>query len=252
MKQRPEPNPTGSIPAARHDDVDGSNFDRQGGRFRVRLVVPAWRRRTTRDVLAAGDAERERLAQDLHDGVQQRLTALRIRLGLAAELSGERGEPEAGAVLREFGDELDHAIDELRDIAHGMYPTLLTQFGAFAALVAAGDRSGRPVTVQASGVRRCRPEVEIAVYFTCLAALDNAAKHAGSVPVSVDLSDTGGALNFTVCDLGAGFDPAETEVGAGIANMRDRIASVGGSLAVDSAPALGTRVHGSVPNPGWR
>jgi signal transduction histidine kinase len=101
-------------------------------------------------------------------------------------------------------------------------------------------------------VRRCRPEVEIAVYFACLAALDNAAKHAGPVPVSVDLSDTGRALDFTVCDSGAGFDPAATQVGAGIANMRDRIAAVGGTLAVDSAPARGTRVHGSVPDPGWR
>ena len=187
--------------------------------------------------------------QDLHDGVQQRLTALRIRLGLAADLFGELGEPEPGAVLRELGDELDHAIDELRGIAHGIYPTLLTDFGPVAALVAAGDRSGRPVTVQASGARRCRPDVEIAVYFTCLAALDNAAKHAGPVSVSVDLSDTGGALNFTVCDAGRGFDPAEMKVGAGIANMRDRIASVGGSLAVDSAPARGTRVHGR-SNPG--
>ena len=89
-------------------------------------------------------------------------------------------------------------------------------------------------------------------YFSCLAALDNAAKHAGPASVSVDLTDTGGALDFTVCDSGAGFDPAKTQVGAGIANMRDRIAAVGGTLAVDSAPARGTRVHGSVPDPDWR
>jgi signal transduction histidine kinase len=232
--------------------VDGSESDRQGGRFRVRLVVPSWRWRTTRDVLAAADAERERLAQDLHDGVQQQLTAMRVRLGLAADLFGERGETEADAVLRDFGDELDGLIDELRDLAHGIYPWLLTESGLVAALVAAGKRSGEAVTVQARGVRRCRPEVEIAAYFSCLAALDNAAKHAGPVPVSIELSDAGGALNFEVCDAGAGFDPAGTQVGAGITNMRDRIAGVGGSLAVDSAPARGTRVHGSVPNPGWR
>jgi signal transduction histidine kinase len=106
--------------------------------------------------------------------------------------------------------------------------------------------------VQTSGVRRCRPEVEIAVYFACLAALDNAAKHAGPVPVSVDLSAAGGALEFAVCDSGAGFDPAQTKPGAGIANMRDRIAAVGGTLAIDSAPGRGTRVHGSVPDPAWR
>lgn len=232
--------------------VGGSDLDRESGRLRVRLFVPRWRRRTTRDVLAAGDAERERLAQDLHDGVQQHLTALRVRLGLAADRFGERGETEAGAVLRGFGDDVDHLIDELRDLAHGIYPALLTSYGLAGALGSAGRRSGRPVTVQASGVRRCRPEVEIAVYFSCLAALDNAAKHAGPVPVSVDLSDTGGALDFTVCDSGAGFDPGDTQVGTGIANMRDRIAAVGGTLAVDSAPGRGTRVHGSVPDPGWR
>ena len=232
--------------------VDGSDSGREGGRFRVRLFVPAWRRRTTRDVLVAGDAERERLAQDLHDGVQQQLTALRIRLGLAADRFAERGETEAGAVLQGFGDDVDHLIDGLRDLARGIYPALLTSYGLAAALVSAGVHSGQPVTVHASGVRRCRPEVEIAVYFACLAALDNAAKHAGPVPVSVGLRDNGGALDFTVCDSGAGFDPAQTQIGAGIANMRDRIAAVGGTLAVDSAPARGTRVHGRVPDPGWR
>ena len=232
--------------------VGGIDSDREGGRSRVRLFMPSWRRRTTRDVVAAGDAERERLAQDLHDGVQQRLSALRVRLALAVDRFAERGETDASAVLQGFGDDVELAIGELRDLAHGIYPPLLTSVGLASALRSAGVRSGRAVSVQASGVRRCRPEVEIAVYFSCLAALDNAAKHAGPAPVSVDLSDTGGALDFTVCDSGAGFDPAKTQVGAGIANMRDRIANVGGSLAVDSAPARGTRVHGSVPDPGWR
>ena len=240
---------TTATDGAERRGVGGIDSDREGGRFRVRLFVPAWRRRTPREVVAAGDAERERIAQDLHDGVQQRLTALGIGLSLAAE---RFGETEAGAVLRGFGDDVERVIDEVRDLAHGIYPAVLTFSGLAAALVAAGVRSGRTVTVRASGVRRCRPEVEIAVYFSCLAALDNAAKHAGPVPVSVDLCDSGGALEFTVCDAGAGFDPGEAQVGAGIANMRDRIAAVGGTLAVDSAPARGTRVHGSVPDPGWR
>ena len=176
--------------------VGGIDSDREGGRFRVRLFVPSWRRRTTREVLAAVDTERERIAQDLHDGVQQRLTALRIGLGLAADRFGERGETEVGAVLQGFGDDVEVVIDEVRDLAHGIYPALLTSFGLAPAMVSAGVQSGQPVTVQASGVRRCRPEVEIAVYFSCLAALDNAAKHAGPVPVLVDLSDTGGALRL--------------------------------------------------------
>jgi signal transduction histidine kinase len=243
---------TTATDGAEHGRVGGTDSDREGGRFRVRLFVPSWRRRTAREVLAAEDAERERIAQDLHDGVQQHLTALRVRLTLAADRFDERGETEASAVLQGFGDDVDHAIDVVRDLARGIYPALLSSRGLAAALESAGAHSGRPVTVQARGVRRCRREVEIALYFSCLAALDNASKHAGPVPVSVDLSDTGGALEFTVCDSGAGFDPAQTQVGAGIANMRERIAAVGGTLAVDSAPGRGTRVHGSVPDPGWR
>src|SRR5215218_7665819 len=231
--------------------VDGIDLDREDGRFRVRLFMPSWRRPTTRDVLAAADAERERLAQDLHDGVQQQLTAPRVRLNLAAERFGERGATEASAVLQGFGDDVEHVIDEMRDLARGLYPVLLTSFGLAAALVSAGAHSGRPVTVEASGVRRCRPEVEIAVYFSCLAALDNAAKHAGPVPISVEISDTGGALDFTVSLSGAVLVPAPAQVGSLIANTRHTISAVGGTLAVDSAPARGTRVHGSVPDPGW-
>ena len=138
------------------------------------------------------------------------------------------------------------------NLARGIYPVVLTSDGLPAALVSAAVHSARPVTVQATGVRRCRPEVEVAAYFTCLAALDNAAKHAGPVPVSVELADADGALHLTVCDSGAGFEPSRTQIGSGIADMRERIAAVGGTLTTDSAPAHGTRVHGSVPDPGWR
>ncbi len=205
---------TTATDGAERRGVGGIDSDREGGRFRVRLFVPRWRRRTAREVLAAGDAERERLSQDLHDGVQQRLTALRIGLSLAAERFGERGETEACGVLHGFGDDVDRVIDEVRDFAHGIYPALLASFGLAAALDSAGAYAGRPVT-QATGVRRCRPEVESALHFSCLAALDNAAKHAGAVPVSVNLSATDGALEFAVCDSGAGFDPAKTKPGRG-------------------------------------
>src|SRR3954453_16961684 len=162
---------TTATDGAERRGVGGSESDREGGRFRVRLFVPSWRRRTTREVLAAGDAERERVAQDLPDGVQQRLTALRIELGVAADRFGERGETEAGAVLQAFGDDVDRVIDEVRDLAHGMYPALLSSFGLAAALVSVGVQPGRAVTVHASGVRRCRPEVEVAVYSRALPRL---------------------------------------------------------------------------------
>jgi signal transduction histidine kinase len=132
---------TSATNGAQRGRVGGVDSDHEGGRFRVRLFVPTWRRRTTREVLAAGDAERERIAQDLHDGVQQDLTALRIRLGLAAERFGDGGENEAAAVLQRFGDDVDELIDELRKLVHGIYPALLTSFGLAAALASAGVRS---------------------------------------------------------------------------------------------------------------
>jgi signal transduction histidine kinase len=202
-----------------------------------------------RRLLAAGDAERQRIEHDLHDGVQERLTALRVRLGLAADRLRAQGDIEASAVLEGFGDDVEHVIDEVRDFSHGIYPTLLTSYGLPAALIDAAAHAAQIVTVQASGVPRCRPEVETAVYLSCLAALDNATNHAGAAPVSVCLWKAGRTLRFTVCDVGAGFDPSRTSTGAGIAHIRDRIAAVGGALTIDSQPAHGTRVEGSVPDP---
>ena len=200
-------------------------------------------------VLAAGDADRQRIERDLHDGVQQRLTGLRIRLALAAESFQERGDTDASAALNRFGEEVQQAIEEVRAFARGVYPLMLASEGLGAALVSASRYTAEPITVSARGIRRCRPEVESAVYFTCLAAIDNAAKHAGPARVSVRAWDTAQALHFTVCDTGCGFDPNRTPSGAGLSNMHDRIAAVGGTLAVDSRPSHGTRLHGSVPDP---
>ena len=202
-----------------------------------------------RRLVAAADAERERIEHDLHDGVQHQLTGLRIRLALAAESFRARGDVDASAALEVFGDDVENAINELRDLAHGLYPALLTSDGLSVALTSAARRAAPGVTVHGHGARRCRQEVETAVYFSCLAALDNAAKHAGEAHVWIRLTDTGDALRFTVRDSGAGFDPSRTRAGSGIAHMRDRLAAIGGTLTIDSAPAQGTRVSGYVPDP---
>jgi signal transduction histidine kinase len=152
--------------------------------------------------------------------------------------------------LNVFGEEVQQAIEEVRAFARGVYPLTLASEGLSAALVSASRHAATPVTVSARGLRRCRPEVESAVYFTCLAAIDNAAKHAGPADVSVRVWDTAQALHFTVGDTGCGFDPKATPSGAGLSNMHDRIAAVGGTRAVDSRPSHGTRLHGTVPNPG--
>jgi Histidine kinase len=169
-----------------------------------------------RRVLAAADADRQRIERDLHDGVQQRLTGLRIRLAVAAESFQERGDTDASAALNGFGEEVQQAIEEVRAFARGVYPLMLASEGLSAALVSASRYAAAPVTVSARRIRRCRPEVESAVYFTCLAAIDNATKHAGPAQVHVRAWDTAQALHFTVCDTGCGFDPNGTPSGAGL------------------------------------
>jgi signal transduction histidine kinase len=152
-------------------------------------------------------------------------------------------------VLNQFGEDVDEAIDELREFVHGVYPALLTSGGLSPALASAGRRGSRSVTVLASGVRRYPSQIETAVYFACLAAIDNAAKHAGLSEVSVRAWDQADGLGFTVRDTGHGFDPHRTAAGAGIMNMRDRIAAVGGILTIDSTLGHGTAVEGNVPCP---
>ncbi len=204
--------------------------------------------RLARRLLVAGDADRQRIERDLHDGVQQRLTGLRIRLAIAAEGFQGRGDTDASAALNRFGDEVQQAIEEIRAFAHGVYPELLASNGLAEALLSASRRASTPVSVSARGIRRRRPEVENAVYFTCLAAIDNAVKHAGPAQIYVHVWDTDRALQFTVCDTGGGYDLSRTPPGAGLTNMRDRITALGGTLTVDSRPAHGTRLHGSVPD----
>src|SRR5436305_12352535 len=179
--------------------------------------TPGSRLGAAQRLVAAGDAERQRIERDLHDGVQQRLTALRVRLALAAEGFEARGDKEAGVALNELGHELEQATEELRAFAHGVYPALLTSGGLGPALAAA-TRVPQHVSLLARAVRRYRPEVETAVYFSCLAAMDNAARHAGPAQVMVTVWDDGRALRFTVRDTGRGFAPRRTRIGAGITN----------------------------------
>lgn len=201
-----------------------------------------------RRMVKASDAERERIERDLHDGAQQRLTALRIRMDMAADACADRGEDDASRRLGEFGEEVERAIDELRAFAHGIYPALLTSGGLAPALVAATRQSPRPARVQTDGLKRYPTEVETAVYFSALAAMDNAARHAGpDARISMRVWDTGSALRLVIRDDGWGFEPARVRDGAGILHMRDRIATVGGTLSIESAPGDGTRVEATVP-----
>jgi signal transduction histidine kinase len=183
----------------------------------------------------------------LHDGAQQRLVALRIRLELAAEAVAA-GSAEPVALLRELGVEAEVALEEVRSLAHGLYPAPLADLGLAGALQAVALCGPVPTTVIAEAGRRYPRDVETAAYFCCLEAMQNAAKHAsGATVIRVMLSEGEGALGLEVRDDGPGFDPERSRRGTGLTNMRDRVAAVGGELEVRSAPGTGTRVLAVIP-----
>jgi signal transduction histidine kinase len=194
-------------------------------------------------VLEAGYAERRRIGRDLHDSAQQRLLALRVHVSLAAE----RVQPDERALVEDLGRQLDEALDELRTVARGLYPAMLSHYGLPEALRSVGRSAAIPVDVRDRGVGRHAEAIEQAVYFCCVEALQNAAKHAGAgASVTISLAGAGG-VRFAVVDDGCGFDPADADGGAGLVNLADRISAVGGTLEIDSAPGRGTRVAGHVP-----
>jgi signal transduction histidine kinase len=199
-------------------------------------------------IVAAGDAERRRLERDLHDGAQQHLVALAVQLRLARD-SVEDDPHDAQVLLDKLRGDVQEAIAELRSLAHGIFPPLLVSDGLGGALPAAAGRAALPTTVETSGAGRYAGEIEAAVYFCVLEALQNAGKHAGdgaSARVSVWERDR--ELHFEVIDDGAGFDASASAArGHGFVNMADRLGACGGTLTVSSRPGEGTTVAGSLP-----
>jgi signal transduction histidine kinase len=201
---------------------------------RVRLVETA-------------DAERRRIERDLHDGVQQHLVGMRVRLELATEALRE--QPQQGErMLAALGRQMDDALEELRSLARGIYPPVLSEHGLAQALRSAGDRSPLAVSVRARGIGRYRTDVETAVYFCCVEALQNAGKHAGAgAEVTLALWQQEQCLCFEVADSGSGFAVMEVAPGTGLVNMQDRIEAIGGTLSLTSQKHHGTTVQGTVP-----
>lgn len=203
-------------------------------------------RRSRARIVTAAAAERHRLERELHDGAQNRLVGLQIRLGIAQE---QAQAPDVANLLAELGDQAEAVGEELRRIARGIYPALLATFGLAEALTAEARLSGVAVQVLASRVGSSTPEVELAVYLCCLEAIQNAAKYAGRhARVTVRLSCDEDELTFTVKDDGCGFE-ATSAKGSGLAGMEDRITPLGGRLEVSSIPGHGTTVAGALPWP---
>jgi signal transduction histidine kinase len=198
-------------------------------------------------VVAAADAERRRIERDLHDGAQQHLIALAVNLRRARNLANS----DAGAtraVLEELATDVQDALDEFRDLAHGIYPPLLIDRGLVEGLRGAVARAPLPTRLETGTLRRYSPEVEATVYFCCLEALQNASKHAGAdARATIRLWVEQDALQFEVADDGPGFEVETLRRGAGLTNIGDRLGALGGSLSIRSSPGDGTRVTGVVP-----
>lgn len=150
-------------------------------------------------------------------------------------------------MLGEIRGEVDAALDTLRSLALGIYPPLLEEQGIAAALAAQYLRSSLPVRMEADGIGRYPIELEAAVYFCTLEALQNAAKYAHASAITISFREREGALEFSVSDDGIGFDPDSNGTGTGIQGIRDRISVFGGDAQVESSPGRGTMVRGRVP-----
>jgi signal transduction histidine kinase len=210
----------------------------------VRLVEDL--RASRQRLVAAQDEERRRLERNIHDGAQQQLVALAVKARLARQLT-ERDPGKTAEMLQQIEAETQTALEDLRDLARGIYPPLLADRGLVAALEAQSRKASVPASVEADAVGRYSAEVEATVYFCTLEALQNVAKYADADGTVIRLSQSNGSLSFEVVDEGRGFDPDAVASGTGLQGMADRLAAVGGSLEIRSAPGRGTTVAGRVP-----
>jgi signal transduction histidine kinase len=204
----------------------------------VRAQLEEVRASRTR-IVDAADAERRRIERDLHDGAQQRLVALAMRLDQArGQVAG------AGELIDATTAELLRAIGEVRDLAHGLHPTILTERGLAAAVDSLAERAPIPVRARVTG-ERVAPEAEVAAYFLVAETVTNAVKHAGATEVTVVAQLDRDDLSVTIADDGrGGADPRE---GSGLQGLVDRIGAVGGTLTIDSPPGGGTVLRARIP-----
>jgi signal transduction histidine kinase len=210
----------------------------------VRLVQDL--RDSRRRIVAAQDERAKRLERDIHDGAQQQIVALAVKLRLTDAMM-DRDTAAAHDLLRQLQTEANDALENLRDLARGIYPPLLADKGLTAALEGQARKSPLPITLDADAVGRYTPEIEAAVYFCSLEALNNVVKYAAASRVEVLLVQSDGHLTFEIRDDGAGFDTATAVRGTGLQGMADRVEAIGGSLSVASEPGRGTTVSGRVP-----
>jgi signal transduction histidine kinase len=203
-------------------------------------------RESRQRIVAAQDKARRALERDIHDGAQQHLVALAVKLNLAKTMTRKKPE-RAEAMLVQLKDEAQDALDTLDELAQGIYPPVLAEHGIAKAIKTRADKTPFALHIADETQARFEPHIEAAAYFCILEALQNVAKYANSTTATVTLEQREGTLTFTVTDDGAGFDPDTTEYGTGIQGMGDRLAAVGGTIDLTSAPGTGTTVTGLIP-----
>jgi signal transduction histidine kinase len=196
-------------------------------------------------IAESAESERLRFERDLHDGAQQRLMAIQIKLALAR---GAAAGADLEGQLDELAADASAAVDELRTLAHGIYPAVLRERGVADAFRAFARAVPIPVRVVDDGVGRAASGVEAAIYYCSLEAIQNVVKHAGpDATVTLTLARPSGRIEFEISDDGTGFESSAPIAGFGLVSMHDRIAAVGGELSVDSSPGRGTTVLGRIP-----
>ena len=195
-------------------------------------------------IIEAADAERRRIERDLHDGAQQRLVALALTLRMAEKRAAE-GQSGAAELVRQAGDEAGLALKELRDLARGIHPAILTNRGLPAALQDLAGRASIPVEVIAAPAERLPDQVEAAAYFVVSECLANVDKHAQATLATVSVEPHGGELVVTVADDGTGG--AQLEAGSGLQGLEDRVGALDGSIHLESPPGEGTTVRATIP-----
>src|SRR5215472_6286443 len=194
-------------------------------------------------IVRAGDVERQRIERNLHDGAQQRLLALSFALRMAE--SRADSDTELKAALADAANELKEALSELRELAQGLHPAMLTRSGLAAAVRAAARRASVPTELTEAPDERFPPDAEAAAYYVVSEALANAGKHASATRARVSIGRSGGVLRIEVADDGAGG--ADAAKGSGLTGLADRVAARGGTLSVSSPPGAGTVITAELP-----
>ena len=213
---------------------------------RHHLDVANLRRR--RSLLDAADAERRRIERNIHDGAQQQLVSIGVKANLVRLLITTDPDRAVG-IIEEIRAEAQVALEDLRDMTRGAYPPILADHGLPTALAAKTRSIGVPADLHADGVGRLSEEIEIAAYYCCCEAMQNAVKHAKAATISVTLRAVAGTLDLRVADDGVGFEPAAARRGVGMRSMAERIESLGGTLEIRSIPGKGTTVEAVLPLP---